>query len=270
MVTEDNPADCVLKAKVHNVKNLSQLLKCIHFKDVAVCFASKNGLKFVTEDSKCMQAAAFIGEDIFQEYSLEEELIGFRIELNVLMECLTILDGDASMNLYYKGYGFPLRLVIVEDDIVTDCSIKTMEALETLHFTLPPEDVVNKMIVDGPRFRDVLADLDTDSELVTFKMSPDPPHFTVATLSIACRAEVSVPKDADMVEEFISTSRQVCQYKYSQIKPALRTLQSSEKVSMQTGPDGLLCFQFMVKTDTNQMAYIEYFCTPVISDEEEE
>lgn len=77
----------------------------------------------------------------FQEYSLEEELIGFRIELNILLECLTILDGDASMNLYYRGYGSPLRLVIVEDDIVTDCSIKTMEALETLHFTLPSEEV---------------------------------------------------------------------------------------------------------------------------------
>ncbi|CAB0001036.1 unnamed protein product [Nesidiocoris tenuis] len=119
------------------------------------------------------------------------------------------------------------------------------------------------MLVDGPRFRDFLSDLDPDSELVALKMSPDPARFAVATQSAATRAEFSVSKDMDMVEEFISNSQQTCHYKYSQIKPALRTLQTSEKVSLQTGEDGLLCLQFMVKTDTNQMAYIEYFCTPL-------
>ncbi|XP_073978841.1 radiation insensitive 1 [Rhodnius prolixus] len=268
MFPEENVEQCVLRGKINNIKNLSQLLKCIHFKEIAAVFASANGMKFVVEDSKCLQAAAFIGEDIFEEYQIKDELVSFRLELKLLMECLNIMDGAASLNLYYKEEGSPLRLVLVEDDVITDCSIKTMDALETLHFSLPSDEVSAKMIVDGPGFKDVMCDLDADSEFVDLLLSPHKPGLIITTRSTAGKCEITLPKEADMIEEFIVNEISESRYKYAQIKPALKTLQVAAKVSLQTGKDGLLCVQFIVKTESNQMAYIEYFCTPVLPEDD--
>lgn len=77
---------------------------------------------------------------LLKEFTLDEELVSFRLDMTIFMECLQIFDmsnGQTSLSLYYQGYGFPLRLVLIEDDIITDCSIKTMEALEILHFDPP-------------------------------------------------------------------------------------------------------------------------------------
>ena len=140
MDNEGTDSHYVLKGKVDNVKNLSQLIKCINFKEIAVFFASQNGIKIVVEDSKCVQASAFIGTDIFTEFTINEELVSFRLDITVLLECLSMFDQGstpASLNLYYRGNGFPLRLVLVEEDVVTDCSLKTLEALEILHFDPP-------------------------------------------------------------------------------------------------------------------------------------
>lgn len=49
-----------LVASLDNVRNLSTVLKAIHFKDHATCFATKNGIKVTVENAKCVQANAFI------------------------------------------------------------------------------------------------------------------------------------------------------------------------------------------------------------------
>lgn len=50
----------VLVASLDNVRNLSNILKAIHFRDHASCFATTNGLKVTVENAKCLQANAFI------------------------------------------------------------------------------------------------------------------------------------------------------------------------------------------------------------------
>lgn len=55
----DNEQD-VLVASMDNARNLSNILKAITFKDHAIFTATPNGLKVTVEDSKCLQANAFI------------------------------------------------------------------------------------------------------------------------------------------------------------------------------------------------------------------
>lgn len=50
----------VLVASLDNARNLSNILKAITFKDHAIFSATPNGLKVTVEDSKCLQANAFI------------------------------------------------------------------------------------------------------------------------------------------------------------------------------------------------------------------
>lgn len=50
----------VLVASLDNARNLSNILKAITFKDHAIFSVTPNGLKVTVEDSKCLQANAFI------------------------------------------------------------------------------------------------------------------------------------------------------------------------------------------------------------------
>lgn len=50
----------ILIASLDNARNLSNILKAISFKDHAIFNATQNGLKVTVEDSKCLQANAFI------------------------------------------------------------------------------------------------------------------------------------------------------------------------------------------------------------------
>ena len=57
-ITDEN--DYCLVASLDNVRNLSTVLKAIHFREHATCFATKNGIKVTVENAKCVQANAFI------------------------------------------------------------------------------------------------------------------------------------------------------------------------------------------------------------------
>lgn len=60
--TQSQPGDeqYVVVASLDNARNLSNILKAITFKDHAIISATPNGLKVTVEDSKCLQANAFI------------------------------------------------------------------------------------------------------------------------------------------------------------------------------------------------------------------
>lgn len=94
LLTQQIPdeSDYSLVASLDNVRNLSTILKAIHFREHATCFATKNGIKVTVENAKCVQANAFIQAGIFQEFTVQEESVTFRINLTVLLDCLSILD----------------------------------------------------------------------------------------------------------------------------------------------------------------------------------
>ena len=51
----------------------------------AIVFASENGLKVTVEDSKCVQANAFIQSGIFQDFVIKHEHVTFKVNLTVLL-----------------------------------------------------------------------------------------------------------------------------------------------------------------------------------------
>lgn len=69
------------------------------FLQTATVFASAMGLKVTVEDAKCIQANAFIQEGIFQEYTLKEEQITFKINLTVLLVGSVILNTASLTHL---------------------------------------------------------------------------------------------------------------------------------------------------------------------------
>ncbi|RZF46464.1 hypothetical protein LSTR_LSTR012539 [Laodelphax striatellus] len=263
----------LFEAKLDNVKNLSPVLKAINFKDNATIFINDKGLKVVVEDSKCVQASAFVGEDLFQEFHLRTDQLVFCLDLTVMVECLSILDNCSSagtttaLNMYYKSIGSPLKLLIEEGGIITDCSLKTKDAIEILEFDFPVENELNKIIFRASDLKEILNDIDTNSESIEILISPNPPHFRITTNSITNQCYIDIPKNSEAVEIFSSKSPISAKYKYTQLKPAIKLIAVSSKTSIRINEEGLLCFQFMIKTVSKLVVYVEYLCTPLVDDE---
>lgn len=78
-------------------------------------------MKVTVEDTKCVQASAFIQSEIFQEYTFnkngDDDMISFKINLSVVLECLNIFGsgtssgGSTTLRMSYQGYGFPLEML---------------------------------------------------------------------------------------------------------------------------------------------------------------
>ncbi|WAR02993.1 RAD1-like protein [Mya arenaria] len=270
-LSTQEPADddqFLMIAKIDNARSVSNILKAIHFKETATVFASSMGLKVTVEDAKCIQANAFIQEGIFQEYAIKEDQLTFKINLTVLLECLTIFGSGpvggacTSLKMCYQGYGCPLILILEEDGVLTDCSIKTLEPDEVLDFNFCSTNVVNKIIMKSECLKEAFNELDMTSDVLEFLMSPDAPHLRLSTFGNAGSTTSDFPKDSDMVESFQCSQTQTNRYKVSLLKPSVKALALSSRVSIRTDNRGFLSLQYMIKNEDGQVCFVEYYCAP--------
>ncbi|XP_011140010.1 cell cycle checkpoint protein RAD1 [Harpegnathos saltator] len=267
---QSNIEDYMLVAKMGltNLKTVIQLLRAITFKETATCLGSENGLKITVEDAKCMQASAYIPSIIFHEFNLKND-VTFAISLNILVECLCMFwpssqEDSVTVQIFYKGTGYPLSVIIEEDGVITDCSLKTLEVDALLDFHLEAKNVVNKVVLQTELLKDIIAELDPTSDLVELCLSPEKPYFRISTDGLGGICHIDLPHDSDLVDTFQCTSTTTSSFKLTHIKPAMRALSCANKVSLRTDTTGILCFQYMIKTEDGHTCYIEYYISSLI------
>ena len=259
----------ILIAKLDNARNLSNLLKAIHFKDVATVYLSGNGLKVTVEESKYLQASAFVQASLFQEYTFTEETATFRINLTVLLECLHIFGSSkdnssvTALKMCYGGHGHPLKMLLVDDSgVLTDCSVKTQESEDLVDLNFSGEDVMNKIIMKSASLRDAFQELDMSSEVIQILMSPDAPFFRITTFGYGGTSHVDYTKDSEVIETFECQSTQSNRYKTTLLKPSTKALTASSKVSIRMDFRGFLSMQYMIVNEDQQICFVEYMCSP--------
>ncbi|XP_033123281.1 cell cycle checkpoint protein RAD1-like isoform X3 [Anneissia japonica] len=183
-------------------------------------------------------------------------------------ECLTIFGGGSSqggnpaLKICYAGYGSPLLLMLEENGVLTDCSIKTLEPDETLDFNFTSANVINKIIMKSDCLKEAFQELDMTSEVLEILMSPDKPHFRMSTYGLAGSAFSDFPRESDLVESFQCTQTQSNRYKLSLLKPSVKALMVSCKVSIRTDHRGFLSLQYMIRNEDGQISFVEYYCAP--------
>ncbi|XP_061656441.1 cell cycle checkpoint protein RAD1 [Syngnathoides biaculeatus] len=265
---QGNDEQYVLLACLDNARNLSNILKAIAFKDHALFTATSNGLKVTVEDSKCLQANAFIQAEIFQEFTIKEDMVSLQINLTVLLDCLSIFGGNTvpgvstALRLCYRGYGYPLTLFLEEGGVVTICKINTQEPEEPIDFEFCSSNVTNKVILMSEGLREAFSELDMTSEVLQITMSPSQPYFRLSTFGNAGSAFYDYSKDSDMMELFQCTTTQNNRYKMALLKPSTKALALSCKVSVRTDSRGVLSLQYLVRNDDGQICFVEYYCCP--------
>lgn len=276
-ITEPNSQEGkehLLVAHMDNARVLSTILKTVQFRELATCFLSATGFKVTVEQAKCVQANAFIQAAMFQLYSYnDDKLCVFRININALIECLSIFGGSGgyeshtALKMYYDGHGNPLRLLLEENGVITDCSIQTLEPDETLDFDFTSANVSNKIIMKSECMKEAFSEIDLTSDILEIIMSPSHPFFRLATYGDTGNTQFDYPKDSDMMEVFECQQTQSNRYKLSLLKPSVKALNQSSKISVRMDKRGFLSLQYMIITDNQQVCFVEYLCVP---DEQEE
>lgn len=69
-------------------------------------------------------------------------------------------------NLFKQGVGYPVTVLIEEEGIITDCSLKTQEPDELLDFNLAQDNVLNKVLLKTELLKDVLSELDPTCDVL--------------------------------------------------------------------------------------------------------
>ncbi|XP_078450683.1 cell cycle checkpoint protein RAD1 isoform X1 [Lampetra planeri] len=296
----------VLSATMDSARTLVSLLRAVHFRDHATFLATQHGLKATVEDTRTLQANAFVQTSLFHTYSLLENPVSFRVNLTALLSCLTMFGGSSSstassssassssavrggaartvappvaLSLRYGGYGSPLILCLEEGGVVTDCSLRTQEPEDPLDFEFgvsnadEDQQTPNKVILKAEGLKEAFADLELSSSgaevSVHITMSLARPHFRLSTFGPLGSTHCDFPRNSDMVESFHCTKAQTNRYKASFLKPSVKALSQASKVSVRMDWRGLLSLQFMIPND-GEVSFVEYYCCPDDVQEEDD
>lgn len=72
-----------------------------------------------------------------------------------------------------------------EENITVDCEIKTIDIDNNPDVSLAEECNLNKIVINAGILVEILQRLDNIADELTIAISPDPPHFTLASEGIA-------------------------------------------------------------------------------------
>ena len=122
--------------------------------------------------------------------------------------------------MYYLKEGDPLCLIIEESSglsgtaigsVITDCQVRTLDTDEApldLHF--PPEDVINKVIMNPSVLYERVSELDLTADFVQIELSPVEPYFSLTTKGLRLVSDsVYVDLQAILFNMLISMSLEI-------------------------------------------------------------
>ena len=81
----------------------------------------------------------------------------------------------------------------------------------------------------------------------------------ISTKGVAGECHVQMPHNTELIETFQCKKEAKSKYLLPHIKPAMKAMLCSNKVSLRTNESGLLCFQYMIKTDDGINCFTEYY-----------
>ncbi|KRX70316.1 Cell cycle checkpoint protein RAD1 [Trichinella sp. T6] len=185
---------------------IHSMIKAVMFRDTGTVFFTENGMKITVEDYQYVQANVFVQRAMFNDYVLVGSGIDFRIKLPMLCECLNFLGSSTSGNgprleLSYMRDGAPLRLILEECGVVTDCRIKTLRPEDYVEFDFSTDKITCKVIMKPDFLRDAFLDVDSSSEYLELKIDADK-GFTIAATGPTGDVKTEFPRNSDVIEIF--------------------------------------------------------------------
>lgn len=205
----------------------------------------------------------------FSEFHIDG-IAKFSLNMNVINDCLGIFTGiDCSMKMFYKGKDAPFIMILEpheEEDISTECSIKTTHHEEPIDYNLDENSSsLNVIFVRGHDIANIFNEIDKAAEDLEILLSPQSPFFKISTIGVMqTESSVEIAKTSDMIMLFNCQETTTARYKCSHIRATLKALSSASKVAMKTDSRGLLEMQFLIQSEELAEVYIQFFILPLV------
>ncbi|XP_030374641.1 cell cycle checkpoint protein RAD1 [Scaptodrosophila lebanonensis] len=269
MLTQSQYGDYKFVGHLDHIKTFHACIKSLCFGENGTVTFSEEGLRITVEQGKSIQATLFMDPKFFAEYHVKD-LTSFGLKLNVFAECLSLFGVmDCSVKMLYKGDGAPLIVLLEphnDDDVSTECAIKTLHVDEPIEYELDENSAsLNVIFMRGPDLFNIFNELDKAAEELEFTLSPQRPHFKIATVGVVqAESTVEVAKSSDMILLFNCRDTTVARYKSQQLRLMNKALQAATKVAIKTDASGLLEMHFMMQSGDAEEIYVQFFLTPLL------
>ncbi|XP_058455021.1 cell cycle checkpoint protein RAD1 [Malaya genurostris] len=285
MLTQSQFSQVQFSAILNNYVIFYNVAKAINFDDLAAIQLTDDGVKVIVEYAKTVQATAYVRKSCFSDYRLvdfkrkvnsddenddNEPIASFGLDLKAFTDCLSLFlesEYDSHFKMVYKGEGAPLVVILEqhgEDNLTTECSVKTMESSEVMDFAFDEEDICSQVTVDGNLFFALLNELDRECDEIEVFLSPDDPRFKLSTFGEnSAESNIEITDNGELLLSFHSTETTIHRYKFSHFKLIMNTLALASKTSLRTNKDGLLGVQVMIQSSDDFQLFVEYFIVPL-------
>lgn len=241
-------------------------------------------------------AHAFLEASLFSTYrftlpepstsSTYTEIISFSISLAALMELLSIYNPSSQQNAFsssnnmlrmggtlritYQEFGSALDLVLEENGVITTCSLTTYEPDNLAELELEINCIPDKIIMRSEWLSDAMIELDSHGgDVLSIRQSPQRPWLRLSVKGILGSAQMDYPNDRSVLETFSCKADVKNSYKFSMIRPCLKAMAASEKVSIRTDDLGTLAIQFMIAIGEGRHSFVEFKILALDEDEHE-
>ncbi|CAO1638122.1 unnamed protein product [Parajaminaea phylloscopi] len=182
-----------------------------------------------------------------------------------------------TMQIRWKGIGYPLILLLEEQDVVTRCELATFEPGLGVELAYNHDDTQAQAIMTSECLLDALQGIDNAfcskvtllfSNTYVASRNGQRPHRTQTPASAASSlplgrptfkiisdgahgtAEVELPNDSAVLERFSCARDTSHAYRYAHFARLNRALQASIRVSLRVSDTGLLSVQLMMPRGT--------------------
>lgn len=179
---------------------------------------------------------------------------------------------ESNLKMIYKGEGAPIVLVLEhnteDDEIVTECSIKTQNHTDSLDFNIDDDAALNIVVFNSSDLACLLNDIDKSDGNLEIIISPSEPNIQITTIG-GCGTEISieVSQPSDMILSFLSINKTENRYKLNHISYLMKAFQLGQTVSLRTNKDGLLGIQILISIENDKQICIEFYLVPLLDDD---
>ncbi|ORX51388.1 Rad1-domain-containing protein [Piromyces finnis] len=323
------------KASINNIKPLIISLKAIASSQNynTNCLISNNGIIFSIQNSSSVEARAYIKNSYFQEYLLElnqsednqetiketqeneednsidnnsefsndidntnkESKIIFSLNINTLLDCLTIFGGfqlsnsnstkssqknDKNLNseiniidtsktrttlrIEYKSSTKRLDLLLEDNGVITVCKLNTYEFNENseIGLMLKQYPLINELILNSKWLNDTFNTIDNSCDDITIRISPEAPFFEISATNISGTTKIEYSKNPEVIETCNFKATTIFSYKYTLITNIFKALALSTKTQIKINSEGVLQFLFMIPTIDTSVCFVDYIIIP--------
>ncbi|KAF1797320.1 Rad1/Rec1/Rad17 [Mucor lusitanicus] len=267
-------------AVIKNVKHVLKLIKALEIKNVVSLYIHDEGFILTVEDQRAVKAMAYFKLHLFQIFNLKEgahvPALGLPVDvlsngLRIMLpssEVANVLQGaNDYCEMIYDGTGshVTLRRLIREPNSqqhqTMKCELIPFEPEEEstqLQFEESSNEESQRMIMKSVWFKDLMNDLDSGYNKVSFTMSPNDPPFRVVAEGTDLLTEADCPQDSEPFINFVCNRELTFSYLYAHIVQCKRALDLSNEVSLEMYSNGALRLFFQIEGPLGKLDTIQF------------